>query len=144
MIRKLNVDDIDVVMQIWLAVNTKTHNFISEEYWRGQFDAVKEILPQSEVYVYESNGEVIGFVGLTDNYIAGIFVSIVAQSMGIGRQLLCYIKNIKPELSLRVYQKNERAIKFYQRKNFIIQSESIDELTNEREILMTWNRYRIQ
>ena len=75
MIRKLNKDDIDKVTQIWLEVNTKTHNFIPEKYWTEQFNAVKQILPQSEVYIYEKNGEILGFVGLTDNYIAGIFVS---------------------------------------------------------------------
>jgi putative acetyltransferase len=140
MIRKLNKDDIDKVTQIWLEVNTKTHNFIPEKYWTEQFNAVKRILPQSEVYIYEQNGEILGFVGLTDNYIAGIFVSIISQSKGIGKQLLNFIKGIKTELSLSVYQKNERAIKFYQRENFIIQSENIDENTGEQEFLMLWKR----
>lgn len=140
MIRKLNNYDIDKVTQIWLKVNTKTHNFIPEKYWIEQFNDVKEIIPQSEVYVYEKNGEILGFVGLSDNYIAGIFVSINSQSQGVGKQLLNYAKRIKTKLSLSVYQKNERAIKFYQRENFIIQSENSDENTGEREFLMVWER----
>ena len=37
---------------------------------------VKKILPQAEIYVYEDNvtKEINGFIGLTDNYIAGLFV----------------------------------------------------------------------
>ncbi|WP_018885441.1 GNAT family N-acetyltransferase [Paenibacillus massiliensis] len=140
MIRKLNKDDIDQVTQIWLEVNTRTHNFIPERYWTEQFNAVKEILPQSEVYVYEQGDEILGFVGLSDNYIAGIFVSTISQSKGIGRELLNYAKSIKTELSLSVYQKNERAIKFYQRESFIIEAEKIDENTGEQEFLMLWER----
>jgi len=139
MIRKLEKHDINKVIHIWLEANTKAHNFISETYWAEQFEAVKEMLPQSEVYVYEKNGAILGFIGLNDNYIAGIFISNVSQSMGIGKQLLDYVKHIKEELSLNVYQKNERAVKFYQREKFIIQSESIDENTGEQEFLMVWH-----
>ncbi len=140
MTRKLHKDDIDKVIQIWLEANTKAHNFIPEKYWSDQFNAVKEILPQSEVYVYEEDREILGFVGLNDNYIEGIFVSINSQSKGIGKQLLNYIKDIKTELSLSVYQKNERAINFYQRENFMMKSENIDENTGEQAILMLWKR----
>lgn len=140
MIRKLHKNDIDKVTQIWLEVNTKTHIFIPERYWVENFNDTKETIYQSEVYVYEKNGEILGFVGLSDNHIAGIFVSIASQSMGIGKNLLNYAKDIKTELSLSVYQKNERAIKFYKRESFIIQSENIDENTGEQEFLMVWVR----
>lgn len=54
--------------------------------------------------------------------------------------MLNYAKSIKTELSLSVYQKNERAIKFYQRESFIIEAEKIDENTGEQEFLMLWER----
>ncbi|MBM7601519.1 putative acetyltransferase [Virgibacillus halotolerans] len=139
MIRKLKKDDFEVIIHIWLEVNIKAHNFISDEYWRKQLETVKELLPQSEVYVYE-NGKILGFVGLTDNYIAGIFVLSNEQSKGIGKQLLDYIKDLKSELSLSVYQKNRRAVEFYQRENFVIQSENVDENTGEKQFLMSWKR----
>ena len=47
-----------------------------------------------------------GFIGLTGNYIEGIFVREVIQSKGIGKQLLNYAKGIKSSLRLSVYQKN--------------------------------------
>ena len=46
----------------------------------------------------------------------------------------------KPRLTLSVYQKNERALAFYRREQFIVQSEGIDEDTNEAEIQMLWTR----
>ena len=138
MIRKLDKNDINQLLQIWLEVNIKTHNFIPKEYWEEQYDNVKELLPNSEIYVYEENKKIVAFVGLIENYIAGIFVSFPFQSKGIGKKLLDYIKEFKKELSLNVYVKNTSAIKFYQREGFIINSQSIDEETKEQQILMIW------
>lgn len=139
-IRKLKKDDIDRVMQIWLDVNTQAHNFISKSYWEDNFDTVKNILPQAEIYVYEGNSEIKAFIGLTDNYIEGVFVTEDMQSKGVGKQLLDYVKRIKYSLTLQVYTKNERAVKFYERENFKIQEEKTDENTKERELLMLWKR----
>lgn len=142
MIRILEETDLTAVMQIWLDTNIKAHNFISEEYWTANYAAVKEMLPQAEVYVYEDDDthQITGFIGLAENYIAGIFIKEVVQSKGIGKQLLNYVKEIKSTLSLSVYQKNVRAVSFYQREHFIIQSENIDDDTNEKEFIMNWRK----
>ena len=138
MIRRLEEKDIDVIIQIWFEGNKRAHNFISESYWLGKFDEVKAILPQAEVYVYESDNEIKGFIGFVDNYIAGIFISVECQSKGIGKELLCYAKEKKENLSLSVYTKNSRAINFYKRENFEVISENLDENTDEKEVFMTW------
>ena len=44
-----------------------------------------------------------------------------------------YIKDKKVRLQLNVYQKNARAISYYQREGFIIQCEGLDEATGEKE-----------
>lgn len=138
MIRKLTRADIDETATIWLETNRKAHDFISTEYWQSNFDMVKEMLLQAELYVYESEGSIQGFIGLNDEYIAGLFVSEQAQSHGIGKCLLNFMKDQKRKLSLSVYQKNIRAIHFYQREGFVIQCEKIDEHTDEKEYVMTW------
>lgn len=105
MIRKLQKTDINQVSHIWLNTNLKAHFFIPEQYWISNYEFVKEMLPQSEVYVYESNNKIQGFIGLKDDYIEGIFVADEMQSHGIGKKLLDYIKNKKAKLQLNVYQK---------------------------------------
>lgn len=140
MIRKLQYVDINRVADIWLKTNLEAHDFISEQYWIGNYEAVKEMLPQAEVYVYEDNKIIQGFVGVRDEYIEGIFVSGKIQSHGIGKALLDYIKNKKVRLQLNVYHKNGRAMSFYQREGFMIQSERLDEFTGEKEYVMEWNR----
>lgn len=142
MIRSLRALDLAAVMRIWFDANAKAHDFVPEEYWQSHYQEVKELLPQAEVYVYEDAGsrEILGFIGLTDSYIAGIFVKESARSRGIGKQLLDYGKGLKPELSLSVYQKNSRAVAFYEREQFAVQEESLDESTGEKEFVMRWEK----
>ena len=49
---------------------------------------MKEMVSQSEVYVFEVDKMIQGFVGLNNEYIEGIFVSDEMQSCGIGKLLL--------------------------------------------------------
>lgn len=142
MIRKFAKNDLDSVMEIWLESNLDAHFFIPQEYWKRNFDAVKEIMPQAEIYVYEDEKMhwISGFAGLTGSYLAGIFVEENSRSKGVGKMLLDRIKQIKSEITLNVFQKNVRAVSFYLRENFVVQSESIDSETNEKEYLMIWKR----
>ena len=57
MIRKLQKVDINRVADIWLKTNLKAHFFIPEQYWISNYEFVKEMLPQAEVYVYEDRSE---------------------------------------------------------------------------------------
>ena len=143
MIRKLQKADINRVADIWLKTNLKAHIFISEQYWISNYEFVKELLPQAEVYVYEDDKMIQGFIGINDEYIEGIFVSDEMQSRGIGKMLLDYIKDKKDRLQLKVYQKNVRAMSFYQREGFTIQSEEMDEFTGEKEYVMNWESFGI-
>ena len=98
------------------------------------------MLPQAEVYVYETETGIQGFLGLNGEYIEGIFVSEEAQSRGIGKCLLDCAKDRKPALRLNVYQKNVRAIRFYRREGFQIQREGLDAATGEPDYEMLWRR----
>lgn len=100
------------------------------------------MMPLAEVYVYEDDctKRIGGFIGMNDNYIEGTFVKKAVQSKGIGKQLLNYAKEGKSTLRLSVYQKNKKAIRFYLREEFAIQSENIDNNTDEKEFVMVWNR----
>ena len=140
MIRELRKADINKVADIWLDTNIKTHYFIAAQYWKSNFELVKELLLQATVYVYEDKQEIQGFIGLSDEYIEGIFVSAEMQSQGIGKILLNYVKGKRNKLLLNVYQKNIRAISFYQREGFEIQCNGIDEATGERDYVMAWQR----
>ena len=141
-IRQYDEYDIDALMKIWLDTNIQAHNFISSDYWRSNYDMVRKILTYAEIYVYQDDSakQIIGFIGLNGNYIEGVFVKETMQSKGIGKMLLDYVKNFKTTLTLSVYQKNKKSIRFYLREKFSIQSENVDDNTEEKEFIMVWNR----
>ena len=128
MIRKFEKKDINAVMEIWKNENIRTHNFIAKEYWKDNYEQVKDILPKADIYVYILDEKIVGFVGINN------------QNSGIGTSLLDKIKENKDNIILSVYKKNENAIRFYKKNNFIITSENIDKNTNEIEYTMTWKR----
>lgn len=138
MIRDFKKQDLDRIMDLWLDTNISAHSFIDSEYWESNYDTVKTMMPNATIYLYEENDIIQGFVGLMDNYIAGIFVSRKVQSSGIGKKLLDYVKDKKATLSLNVYQENSRAVSFYLRESFAISNEQIDENTGKIELSMNW------
>lgn len=140
MIRKFEEKDTERVMQIWLEVNIETHNFVLSNYWLSQYQSVQEQLLQADIYVYEQDKKIQGFVGMTDDYLAGIFVDKKCRSMGIGKGLLERVKENYPVFTLNVYQKNRRAVDFYLREGLSVVSEGFDEDTAETDYTMAWNQ----
>lgn len=70
----------------------KSTLFYSGSILENNIDLVKEMLPQAEVYVYENDCQIEGFIGLNDEYMEGIFVRDEMQSQGIGKLLLNFVK----------------------------------------------------
>ena len=140
MIRELRKADINKVAEIWLNTNIKAHDIIPAQYWKSNFELVKELLLQATVYVYEDNQEIQGFIGLNDEYIEGIFVSDEMQAQGIGKILLNYAKDKRNKLFLNVYCQNTRAVSFYRREGFEIQYSGLDEATGEKDYVMAWQQ----
>lgn len=103
---------------------------------------VKSGLPKAEVFVYEDDTtkEIYGFIGLMENYIAGLFVKEPMQAKGIGSRLIAYAKSQKEKLTLEVYRENVRAVQFYHREGFSITDEAIDENTAEVAYTMSWQK----
>lgn len=141
LVRKFEPEDLDRIMALWLNTNIQAHGFIPREYWLSNFDMVRDVLPNAQVYVYEDPQGIQGFVGLNHaGAIAGIFVSGDMQSKGIGKALLDTCKRLYPTLSLNVYLKNQRAVDFYLREGFVVKKKQIDKNTAEMEYSMLWKR----
>lgn len=142
MIRKAKEPDLDGIMDIWLNSNIDAHSFVPKEYWLENFNYVKKSILTAEVYIYTDGytDDLIGFIGLADNYIAGLFVKQDARSKGVGKALLDYVKGIKSKLFLDVYYKNRRAISFYKREHFKVQEQNVDIDTKEKECRLAWHK----
>jgi len=135
----IDENDMDQLMNLWLESNLDAHSFISENYWKGNFNDVKKALRLANIIVYKEKGNIIGFMGVVDAYIAGIFVNKSNRSKGIGYQLLETAKKKYSSLTLDVYVKNDRAVNFYLSNGFKKVSTKLDKENNEKEILMQWD-----
>lgn len=142
MIRKFKIEDLDQVMELWFSINCSAHSFISKEYWEENFEMVKEMMPKAELYIEEQENRIHGFIGMMEEYIAGLFVSEEMQGTGIGTKLVEHVKQRKESLVLQVYQKNNRATSFYEQQQFVVEGEQVDEATGEAELLMKWTKGR--
>lgn len=139
LIRKFNVLDLDKVMMLWLEANLEAHYFIDKMYWVEHYEVVKQMILDSDVHVYEENCQILGFIGIIDNYIAGVFIDKHYRCKKIGHQLISFIKESYRNLSLSVYQKNQRAVNFYLKENFKVIKEKLDLENNEVELIMEYN-----
>lgn len=139
MIRKFSDNDINRIMTIWFEANIDSHDFVNPDYWKEKYNEVRSMIPQAEVYVCETDNIIKGFIGLTDDYIAGIFVDKLYRSEGIGTALLDFAKGIRNRLVLSVYEKNKSAVRFYEKSGFIIESTGTDSDTLQTEYTMSWN-----
>ena len=102
MIRRFENKDLDQVMSIWLQVNMESHSFIEADYWKNNYEMIREMIPKAEVFESEENGQIRGFIGLIDTCIAGIFLRAAEQSKGVGTGLLHTVMKSRDSLQLNV------------------------------------------
>jgi putative acetyltransferase len=101
------------------------HLFKTDRYFFSELNVpvlIREYQDEPErierTYVYEDDGVVKGFVRVNGEEIEKLFVETVFQGMGIGGALLEHvIRNTKAN-HLLVLEKNEGAIRLYERHGF--------------------------
>ena len=118
-IRPFTADDNARLTAIWYAASRISHPFLPDDLLLRQRREISEkYLPETETWVAARNGDPVGFIGLIDQFIGGLFVSPDVQSLGIGGRLLDHAFALKSKLALEVYAANTRAVAFYRRHGF--------------------------
>lgn len=140
MIRKASTEDLDKIVAIWLATNLEAHEFIEASYWQDQLLHVAQAIDAAEVYVAEDFGFIQGFIGLQASYVAGLFVAQEFQGQGVGSQLLSFAKEKRSPLSLSVFEKNEKAITFYEKQGFQVVKRDMDPATGQGQVWMSYEK----
>ena len=140
MIRAYHPQDLDTVLSIWLQGNLDAHPFVSADYWRRNYPLTAQLLPQAEVYVTEVHGQVVGFIGLMEEWVAGVFVARAHRGAGLGSALLRKAQERRDRLCLSVYQENPSALRLYLRHQFAITAAERDPETGAWAYQMDWSR----
>ena len=138
MIRKLKGEDINKVMDIWEESTIKAHDFIDKDYWKNNYDTVKNVyIPISDTFVYDDGENIKGFISIIDNeFIGALFVDVKDKGLGIGSKLIDYTISKYGKLNLAVYKENVKGVKFYTHKGFKIIKEQKNEDSGFEEYIM--------
>lgn len=118
LIEPLDSSDLETISQIWLMSNLDTHDFIEKEHWLNNYSFVKKAFSSATIYAYYSDNKIVGFLGIINEYIAGIFILQDYRSLGIGTQLLKAIQSTHTKPTLDVYQKKYASTKILSKERF--------------------------
>lgn len=127
-IRKATVNDLSRIAEIQVF-NYRLFFypiFQSDEYYFDEL-SVPSLMREYEagldtLYVYD-DGVVKGFIKIEGTYIARLFVEPVLQNASIGSRMLEYAVREHGADHLWALEKNERAIRFYERHGFFATGE---------------------
>ena len=118
-IRPYDPQDCDDLLEIWLAASRLGHAFLGENTLLQQQGIVRDVyLPQAENHVALLGRTPVGFIGLLDCFIGGLFVAPAFHGRNIGRSLVEHVSPVKPWLELEVYAANPLAPPFYRKLGF--------------------------
>lgn len=132
MIRQYQKQDIDTILEIWYEASLFAHPFLSQAFLKAERTKLREVfLPNSQTWVYENDGQVMGFISLVGNEVGGLFVRPSTQRQGIGTALMDKASSLHPVLVLDVFEKNGVGRPFYAKYGFVFVSKHRDETTGE-------------
>lgn len=118
-IRKHTPEDLDALMNVWETASVQAHSFLKADFVVLVREEMRvRYLPNSETWVYEDKGEIVGFISMVNNEIAGLFILPSTQRKGIGTQLADHVAKLHDELEVEVFEKNEIGRDFYNKYGF--------------------------
>jgi len=133
MIRPFTQDDTDTVVDIWRAASALAHPFLSRTFIESEARNLRNIyLAFAETWVLEKDGNVVGFVALVENAVAGLFLDPAYHGTGLGHAMIKHAQSARGALTVEVFEKNTIGRKFYASCGFIPERNSVHEPTSER------------
>jgi len=119
MIRKYEPGDLNELLDAWEAASAVAHTFLSPEFIAQERLNIAELyLPNTETWVWEHNGRVVGFIAMIGNEVGALFVDPPFHQQGIGRDLVDHVRESRETLEVEVFKKNTQGRAFYDRYGF--------------------------
>lgn len=113
-------------------------------YEQTQWWVEHVMAPRSELWIAEVNGAPVGFAALDGTRLDHLYVEPAHQGRGIGESLLATAKRRRPELDLRVFERNTGARAFYARQGFqeVGSGDGTDNEERLPDLRLRWRRER--
>ena len=122
-IRRATIDDADRVGNIFLEARNAAMSYLPEVHTDDQVRSwiAGTVLTNEDVFVETDDGDPVGFVALTESMLEHLYVQPRSWGHGSGSRLLEHAKQQRPDgFTLWVFQRNERARSFYERRGLVL------------------------
>ncbi|MEX0760913.1 MAG: GNAT family N-acetyltransferase [Dehalococcoidia bacterium] len=120
-LRRATECDAESVATVHMAARRAAMPFLPELHSEAEtiryFTGV--VIPTQQVWVVDREGQVAGFAAVDEQFLEHLYVHPARQGQGIGSALLNKAIEVAGEtLDLWVFQRNEAARRFYERRGF--------------------------
>ncbi len=118
-VRRAAPGDAPALLHIWLEASRVGHAFLGEKTLQEQLPKLRDIyIPNGDNWVVVERASILGFIGMVENHVGGLFVAPAAHRRGVGRLLLDHASGRLGELTVEVYEQNRSACAFYRSCGF--------------------------
>lgn len=123
MIRKFKPADTISTAQVWYRSGKDEYTYLPMFQALDEDEALTVfkslILQHCEIWVYQSQSAICGFLAMQGSYIDRLYVDPAQHRKGVGVALLKHAMQLSPDgLQLHTHQQNHRARKFYEKSGF--------------------------
>jgi putative acetyltransferase len=110
------------LVDVWEAAVRATHHFLSESDIQFFKPRVARLLIGLEplLCVRDTDGAMVGFVGVADQKMEALFVHPAWHRAGIGRRLATHVIDMLGVNAVDVLEQNVPAVAFYRRLGFVL------------------------
>ena len=147
MLRAAGPEDRATVGEVYLAARRDALPYLPQVHPDEETAAFfGGLVDKGIVTVAEHEGRVAGFLALAGDWVEHLYVAPGAQGRGLGSALLAQAQGRRERLQLWVFQRNTRAIAFYEHHGFAV-AERTDGSGNEErtpDARMIWFRLGIR
>jgi len=132
-IRAYKESDLNAVLDSWEAATRLAHEFMADNFIALQRKNVAEVyLPNTDTWVAEVDGDVMGFIALMGSEVGAIFLQPSHHGKGIGKALMDKAQSLHGNLEVEVFKENTIGRNFYSKYGFELLEEKFHEPTGQK------------
>jgi putative acetyltransferase len=142
-LRRYGPRDEEATIALWLKTWQAAYPAIDFaarlDWWRERWR--HELVPCAEIVVAEADGAIVGFVtvDLRTRYLDQIVVAPELWRSGVGSTLIAAAEQLSPAgLDLDVNTDNARAIRFYEKRGFVVSGGGVNPISGKPVHRMSW------